>query len=168
LLRHQDYSFVPIWGRQSLAEHLLLKVRYLMGLNYPNYSPIRITVLIDGKFSTYSYCDWIIRFVKFHGYQKHPKDMGKSEIEAFLSHLATHRRVSASTQRQALNALVFLYKHVLDKPIGDNIAPVKAKKRRRPPVVMAKTEVHQVLNQGELLGCNQGKRQLKAESLYGV
>jgi len=139
-----------------------------MGLNYPNYSPIRITVLIDGKFSTYSYCDWIIRFVKFHGYQKHPKDMGKSEIEAFLSHLATHRRVSASTQRQALNALVFLYKHVLDKPIGDNIAPVKAKKRRRPPVVMAKTEVHQVLNQGELLGCNQGKRQLKAESLYGV
>ena len=104
-----------------------------------------------------TYCDWIIRFVKFHGYQKHPKEMGKSEIEAFLSHLATHRRVSASTQRQALNALVFLYKHVLDKPIGDNIAPV-----------MAKTEVRQVLNQGELLGCKQGKRQLKAESSYGV
>ncbi len=49
--------------------------------------------------------------------------MGKSEIEAFLSHLATNRKVAASTQRQALNALVFLYKHVLDKPIGDNIAP---------------------------------------------
>jgi hypothetical protein len=90
--------------------------------------------------------------------------MGKSEIEAFLSHLATNRRVAASTQRQALNALVFLYKHVLEKPIGDNIAPVKAKKRRRPPVVMAKTEVRQVLNQGELLGCKQGKRQLKAEA----
>ncbi len=73
--------------------------------------------------------------------------MGKSEAEAFLSHLATHRKVAASTQRQALNALVFLYKHVLDKPIGDNIAPVKAKKRRRPPVVMAKTEVRQALNQ---------------------
>ena len=59
--------------------------------------------------------------------------MGKTEIEAFLSHLATNRKVAASTQRQALKALVFLYRHVLDKPIGDNIAPVKAKKRRRPP-----------------------------------
>ena len=55
--------------------------------------------------------------------------------------------MAASTQRQALNALVFLYKHVLDKPIGDNIAPVKAKKRRRPPAVMTKAEVRQVLNQ---------------------
>ena len=76
--------------------------------------------LIDGKFS---------------------KDMRKTEIEAFLSQLATNRKVAASIQRQALNALVFLYKHVLDKPIGDNIAPVKAKKRRRPPVVMTKAEV---------------------------
>ena len=75
------------------------------------------TLLMDGKFS---------------------KDMGKTEIEAFLSHLAINRKVAASTQRQALNALVFLYKHVLDKPIGDNIAPVKAKKRRRPLVVMHK------------------------------
>ena len=73
--------------------------------------------------------------------------MGKSETEAFLSHLATNRKVAASTQRQALNALVFLYNHVLDKPIGDDIAPVKAKKHRRPPVVMTKTEVRQVLNQ---------------------
>jgi site-specific recombinase XerD len=87
--------------------------------------------------------------------------MGKSEIEAFLSHLATHRKVSASTQRQALNALVFLYKHVLDKPIGDNIAPVKAKKRRRPPVVMAKTEVRQILNQMK------GTHLLMAKVMYG-
>ena len=56
-----------------------------------------------------TYCDWIIRFVKFHSNQKHPKDMGKTEIEAFLSHLATDRKVAASTQRQALNALAFLY-----------------------------------------------------------
>jgi integron integrase len=73
--------------------------------------------------------------------------MGKTEIEAFLRHLATNRKVAASTQRQALNALVFLYKHVLDMPIGDNIAPVKAKKCRRPPVVMTKTEIRKVLNQ---------------------
>jgi integrase len=87
--------------------------------------------------------------------------MGKTEIEAFLSHLATNRKVAASTQRQALNALVFLYKHVLDKPIGDNIAPVKAKKRRRPPVVMTKTEVRHVLNQMK------GTHLLMAKVMYG-
>ena len=108
-----------------------------------------------------TYCDWIIRFIKFHGYQKHPKNLGKFEIEAFLSHLATNRKVAASTQRQALNALVFLYKHVLDKPIGDNIAPVKAKKRRRPPVVMTKNEVRQVLNQMK------GTHLLMAKVMYG-
>lgn len=79
-----------------------------------------------------TYCDWIVRYIKFHGSQIHPKEMGKSEIENYLSHLATNRKVAASTQRQALNALVFLYRHVLDKPIGDEIVPVKAKKRRRP------------------------------------
>jgi site-specific recombinase XerD len=88
-------------------------------------------------------------------------EMGKSETEAFLSHLATNRRVAASTQRQALNALVFLYRHVLDKPIGDNIAPVKAKKRRRPPVVMTKREIRQVLNQMK------GTHLLMAKVLYG-
>jgi len=108
-----------------------------------------------------TYCDWIIRFVKFHGNQLHPKDMGKSEIEAFLSHLATNRKVAASTQRQALNALVFLYKHVLDKPVGDNIAPVKAKKRRRLPMVMTKAEVRQVLNQMK------GPHLLMAKVMYG-
>ncbi len=108
-----------------------------------------------------TYCDWIIRFIKFHGSQTHPKDMGKSETEAFLSHLATNRKVAASTQRQALNALVFLYDHVLDKPIGDDIAPVKAKKHRRPPVVMTKTEVRQVLNQMK------GTHLLMAKVMYG-
>jgi len=108
-----------------------------------------------------TYCDWIIRYVKFHGSQKHPKVMGKSEIEAFLSHLATNRKVAASTQRQALNALVFLYKHVLDKPIGDNIAPVKARRHRRPPVVMTKSEVRQVLAQMK------GTHHLMAKVMYG-
>lgn len=69
--------------------------------------------------------------------------------------------MAASTQRQALNALVFLYKHFLDKPIEDNIAPVKAKKRRRPPVVMTKTEVRQVLSQMK------GTHLLMAKVMYG-
>jgi integron integrase len=108
-----------------------------------------------------TYCEWIIRFIKFHGSQKHPMEMGKSEIEAFLSHLATNRRVAAATQRQALNALIFLYRHVLDKPIEDTIAPVKVKKRRRPPMVMTKSEVRRVLNQMK------GTHLLMAKMMYG-
>ena len=108
-----------------------------------------------------TYTEWIIRFIKFHGSRKHPMKMGKPEIEAFLSHLATNRRVAASTQRQALNALIFLYRHVLDKPIEDKIAPVKAKSRRRPPVVLTKNEVRQVFNQ------MRGTHLLMAKIMYG-
>ena len=54
-----------------------------------------------------AYCDWIMHFIKFHGSQTHPKDMGKSEIEEILSHLPTHRKMPASTQRQALNAIEY-------------------------------------------------------------
>ncbi len=140
--------------------------------NKPKFKPNPDLRLIDQvrqvlRYHHYSYrteqtyCDWIMRFIKFHGSQTHPKDMGKSETEAFLSHLATNRKVAASTQRQALNALVFLYKHVLDKPIGDDIAPEKAKKRHRPPVVMTKTEVRQVLNQMK------GTHLLMAKVMYG-
>jgi hypothetical protein len=57
-----------------------------------------------------TYCDWIVRHIRFHGANKHSKTMGKGEIEAFLSHLAVNRNVSAATQRQALNAIVFLYR----------------------------------------------------------
>ena len=73
--------------------------------------------------------------------------MGKNEIEAFLSHLATQGKVSASTQRKALNAIVFLYHKVLDIEIEEKIEPVKAKRHRRPPVVMTQSEVQRVLNQ---------------------
>ena len=60
--------------------------------------------------------------------------MGKTEIDAYLSHLATERKVSASTQRQALNAIIFLYRHVLDQPIEERIEPTRAKRHPRPPV----------------------------------
>lgn len=94
-----------------------------------------------------TYSDWILRYIKFHGGKTHPKNMGKNEIEAFLSHLATQGKVSASTQRQALNAIVFLYHKVLDIQIEEKIEPVKAKRHRRPPVVMIQSEVQRVLNQ---------------------
>ena len=68
-----------------------------------------------------TYCDWILRYVKFHGGKTHPNHMGKKEVEGFLSHLASRGKVSASTQRQALNAIVFLYRSVLDQPIQGDI-----------------------------------------------
>ena len=76
----------------------------------------------------------------------HPKDMGKKEVEAFLSHLAVKENVSSSTQRQALNALIFLYRHVLDKPIDEKIEHVRARRHKRPPVVMSQSEVRSVLS----------------------
>ncbi len=57
-----------------------------------------------------TYCDWIMRYIRYHGGKTHPRNMGKKEIEAFLSHLAIQQNVAASTQRQALNAIVFLSK----------------------------------------------------------
>jgi hypothetical protein len=96
-----------------------------------------------------TYCDWIVRYIRFNGAKVHPRDMGKREIEAFLSHLAARDKVSVSTQRQALNALVFLYRDVLDQPIEGKIEPVRAKRRGGLPVVMTQDEVQEVLGQME-------------------
>jgi len=95
-----------------------------------------------------TYCDWIMRYIRYHGRKTHPREMGKKEIEAFLSHLTVQQKVAASTQRQALNAIVFLYKKVLDIPVDEKLEPVRAKRHRRPPVVMAQSEVANVLGQG--------------------
>lgn len=65
-----------------------------------------------------AYVQWIRRFILFQD-KRHPKDMGEREISQYISYLATHRKVAASTQNQALNALVFLYKHVLQMELGD-------------------------------------------------
>ncbi len=108
-----------------------------------------------------TYCSWIEQYIRFHKCNKHPREMGKKEIESFLSHLATDRKVSASTQRQALNAVIFLYKHVLDIPVAEDIEAVRAKKFVRPPVVMSKHEVQRVLVH------MQGIHLLMARMLYG-
>jgi integron integrase len=88
--------------------------------------------------------------------------MGAPEIEAFLSHLSTSVKVAAATQRQALNALIFLYNSVLDIPIESSITPIRAKRRRRLPVVMSKAETRSVLSQMS------GQHLLMAEFLYGA
>lgn len=96
-----------------------------------------------------AYLDWTRRFILFH-HKRHPRDMGESEVCAFLTHLAVDRNVAASTQNQALNALVFTYKVVLQRPLGEIVGAVRAKKPQRLPVVLTQTEVKQVL--GELNG----------------
>lgn len=70
-----------------------------------------------------TYCQWILRYINHFGGKTHPRLLGTKNIEAFLSNLATEGKVTASTQRQALNALVFLYKKVLDIPLEGEIAP---------------------------------------------
>jgi len=65
-----------------------------------------------------AYTDWIKRFILYHG-KKHPRDMGESEISKYISYLAVEQNVAASTQNQALNAIVFLYKQVLRRELGD-------------------------------------------------
>src|SRR5712692_9365459 len=92
-----------------------------------------------------AYVHWIKRFVLFHG-KRHPRDMGEGEISQFLTALAVDGHVSASTQNQALCALLFLYRHVLDLNPGwiDNV--VRAKQPHRLPVVLRKHEVKALLD----------------------
>jgi integrase len=108
-----------------------------------------------------SYLSWIRRFILFHD-KRHPNDMGAREIEAFLTHLAVEKNVAASTQNQALCALLFLYNEVLEKDLNpDVIDAVRAKKPKRLPVVMTRDEARSVL--AALSGTNQ----LVARLLYG-
>lgn len=108
-----------------------------------------------------TYCQWILRYIYHYGGKTHPNLLGAKEVERFLSHLAVEGKVSASTQRQALNALVFLYRNVLDMPLNGEIAPVRSKRQRRPPTVMTQEEVQR------LLAGMTGKHRLMARLLYG-
>ena len=107
-----------------------------------------------------AYVSWARRFILFHN-KLHPKDMGGPEIEAFLSHLAVDRNVSASTQNQALSALLFLYREVLRIDLDYPINSIRAKRPKRLPTVLTKDEAHNVL---KLIS---SKHQLMAKLLYG-
>ena len=92
-----------------------------------------------------TYVGWIKRFIFFHN-KRHPAETGEKEIAQFLSSLASESHVSASTQNQALNAILFLYREVLRKEIGYVNGVVRAKKPRRLPVVLTREEVKRVLS----------------------
>ena len=93
-----------------------------------------------------TYFQWIRRYILFHN-KLHLKDMGVPEIEAFLTHLAVKQHVAASTQNQALSALIFLYKQVLQLPLDERIDAVRAKRSRKLPTVLTVEEVRSVIRQ---------------------
>src|SRR5271170_517383 len=86
------------------------------------------------------YLQWLRRYIAFH-HRRHPRELGAPEVEEFLTHLAVHRKVSAATQSQALQALLFLYRHVLEieLPWLDNVT--RAAQPKRLPVVLSRADV---------------------------
>jgi hypothetical protein len=143
------------WHRRNCCDQLSSKPKLLdqvrHAIHMRHYSPK----------TEESYIGWIKRFILFHN-KRHPLEMGEAEIAQFLSSLATDRQVSASTQNQALNAILFLYHEVLHKNIGYVDGVIRAKKARRLPVVLTKEEVKKIL--GRLAGTPW----LMAMLLYGA
>ena len=109
-----------------------------------------------------AYCQWILRFIRFFDKKIHPENLGASDVERFLSNLVVRGKVSASTQRQALNALVFLYREVLDQPLEGHIQPIRSKKRPLVPTVLDRQEIKLLFR--ELTGTHA----LMAKLLYGA
>jgi site-specific recombinase XerD len=89
-----------------------------------------------------AYLNWIKQYILFHD-KKHPQDMAATEVEAFLTYLAVERKVEASTQNQALSAIMFLYREVLGKPVAMRFQNIGAKKPKSLPVVLTKSKVQQ-------------------------
>ncbi len=107
-----------------------------------------------------AYVNWIKRYIFFHN-KRHPLEMGATEIEEYLTHLAVDQNVAASTQNQALSALLFLYQNVLKKDLERPLDAVRAKKPKRLPTVLTREEAQQVLT------AMSGTHQLIAKLLYG-
>ena len=107
-----------------------------------------------------AYADWIKRFIWFHD-KRHPAEMGEQEVSAFLSHLAVERKVSASTQNQALAAILFLYSRVLGLDLPWLGSVTRARQPARLPFVISRADVQRVL------AAMRGTHQLVARLLYG-
>jgi hypothetical protein len=108
-----------------------------------------------------AYAHWVTRFTQFH-HGRHPAEMAEPEINAFLTHLAVKAKVSASTQNQALSAILFLYRHVLGHEVGDLGEVIRARRPKRLPVVLTREEVKAVLSNLS------GDKWLMASLMYGA
>jgi site-specific recombinase XerD len=110
-----------------------------------------------------AYVQWVRRFIRFCG-GRHPRELGAGDVSRFLTHLAVDGHVTASTQNQALAAIVFLYRDVLDVQVGWLANLVRAKRSERVPVVLTKQEVRRVLAQLK----DRGTPALVVGVLYGT
>lgn len=108
-----------------------------------------------------TYILWIKRFIFFH-HKRHPSEMAEAEVNQYLTDLAVKRKVSASTQNQALSALLFLYRYVIECPLGELGEVIRARKSKRLPVVFTRDEVRAVLDQ------MRGEQRLIAVLMYGT
>jgi integron integrase len=133
---------------ESRPQKLLDQVRQAIRLKHYSYR------------TEESYVAWIRRYILFHNKQ-HPKEMGTAEITAFLSHLAVEGQVAASTQNQALSALLFLYRDVLHQELEGAIDALRAKPSRYLPTVLTKEEVLAVIDNLS------GVHRLTIQVLYG-
>jgi integron integrase len=107
-----------------------------------------------------TYVDWIRRYILFHN-KRHPREMGETEVQAFITYLATERNLSASSQNQALSAIMFLYRHVLGRELALPPEIIRAKKASHLPTVLSKQEALAVI------GNMQGTTKLMTQLLYG-
>lgn len=122
-------------GKPLPASHFPIGDRLQTALQARHYS----------KKTKQAYAHWVARFTQFH-HGRHPAEMAEPEINAFLTHLAVRAKVSASTQNQALAALLFLYRHVLGREVGDLGKVIRARRPKRLPVVLTREEVKTVLS----------------------
>jgi len=130
-------------------QKLLDRVRYALRTQHYSYR------------TEQSYLQWIRRYILYHN-KRHPAQMGLPEIQAFITHLAVDEHVAAATQNQALSAILFLYRSVLDIPLPEEkLNIIWARKPKRLPVVLTRSEIHRLLTLLE------GSNQLIAQLLYG-
>ncbi len=107
-----------------------------------------------------TYIDWIKRFIMFHE-KRHPNEMGADEVQAYITYLANERKVAASTQNQALSAILFLYKNIIQKEIVFPSDIIRSRRPKRLPVVLSHQEAMIVINKMS------GTTKLVAQILYG-
>ncbi|MEY2834169.1 MAG: hypothetical protein RLZZ574_3429 [Cyanobacteriota bacterium] len=148
-----------------MIQKLILDVRYYFMEQRPKKLIEQVQDVIRLKHYSYqtekTYVHWIKRYIFFHNKQ-HPKDMGGKEIEAFLTDLAVNQKVAASTQNQALHAILFLYKQVLKQELDLKVNAVRAKQTRYLPTVLTKEEILLIIQQLS------GVYQLVIKLLYGT
>ncbi len=151
---------VDLSSVSSFNEGLLRQVSAL----YPAHIEKLVKIIRMKGYSIkteHAYLSWLLRFVRFHG-MKDPVELLENDLVAFLEDLVIRKHVSSSTQSQALNALVFFFKHVADKELSDAIEFYRSKRPKRLPVVLSKDETHRLLGAISYPGA-----MLMANLLYG-